>query len=80
MNSRLGTDGPSRFEFVKYIGPAIVLFVIIVAFGPQLTEYGMKLIELDSDDETETDSDTESDSSADESLTREIKRKTKRKA
>ena len=81
MNLRSELDEHSRFEFLKYIGPAIVLFVIIIAFGPQLTEYGMKLIELDSDSESESEeSESESEESDDDSLTKEIKRKTRKRS
>ena len=87
MNSRPTLSRPSQLEFLKYLGPAVVLFIIIVMFGPQIVEMGSKLIDVDdsSDESVESDESDESPvatsssgDAVDDSLARSIRRETRR--
>lgn len=76
MNSQtLGSD-QTRFDFLRYLLPAIIIFIIIIAYGQQLVEIGRQFISYESDsDEELSESDDESE---DESLVGQIKRGTRR--
>lgn len=81
MNSSTLGSGQSRFDFLRYLLPAIVLFVVIVVYGEQLVEMGGQLLRYENESEPDSDSGSESDSeSGDQSVAGQLRRATRRSA